>query len=62
MTNIPDNVIDSYANELLEKSEYATEIQNRAFDDKVFAAVKEAVSLNEKNVTVEEFNKLFEKK
>ncbi len=62
MTNIPDDVIDRYANELLEKSEYANEIRNRAFDDKVFAAVKGAVSLNEKNVTVEEFNKLFEKK
>lgn len=62
MTNIPDDVIDRYANELLEKSEYANEIRNRAFDDKVFAAVKDAVSLNEKNVTVEEFNKLFEKK
>ncbi len=61
MTNIPDDVIEKYAGELLEKQEYANEIQNRAFEDKLFAAIKEAVALNEKNVTVEEFNKLFEK-
>lgn len=61
MTNIPDDVIEKYAGELLEKQEYANEIQNRAFDDKLFAAIKEAVALNVKNVTVEEFNKLFEK-
>ncbi len=61
MTNIPDDVIEKYAGELLEKQEYANEIQNRAFEDKLFAAIKEAVGLNEKNVTVEEFNKLFEK-
>ncbi len=61
MTNIPDDVIEKYAGELLEKQEYANEIQNRAFEDKLFAAIKEVVALNEKNVTVEEFNKLFEK-
>ena len=61
MTNIPDDVIEKYANQLLEKEEYANEIQNRAFEDKLFAAIKEAVGLNEKTVSVEEFNKLFEK-
>lgn len=61
MTNIPDDVIEKYAGELLEKQEYANEIQNRAFEDKLFAAIKEAVALNVKNVTVDEFNKLFEK-
>lgn len=61
MANIPDDVIEKYAGELLEKQEYANEIQNRAFEDKLFAAIKEAVALNVKNVTVEEFNKLFEK-
>lgn len=61
MTNIPDDVIEKYAGELLEKQEYANEIHNRAFEDKLFAAIKEAVALNVKNVTVDEFNKLFEK-
>ena len=32
----------------------------KSVDDKLFAAVKEAVTLDEKEVSVEEFNKLFE--
>ncbi|MBQ1611486.1 MAG: trigger factor [Muribaculaceae bacterium] len=61
MTNLPDEVIDKYAHEFLEKREYSEEIQNRAFEDKVFAAIKANVGIDEKEVSVEEFNKLFEK-
>ncbi len=61
MTNLPDDVIDKYAHEFLEKPEYSEQIQNRAFEDKVFATIKESVGLDEKEVSVEEFNKLFEK-
>lgn len=60
MTNIPDDVIDKYSKEIMENKNYADDIQNRAFEDKVFAAIKEAVAIEEKSVTVEEFNKLFE--
>ncbi|MBO4814264.1 MAG: trigger factor [Muribaculaceae bacterium] len=61
MTNIPDDVIDKYAHEFLAKPESSEQIQNRAFEDKVFATIKENVGLDEKEVSVEEFNKLFEK-
>lgn len=61
MTNLPDDVIEKYAHELLEKREYSEEIQNRAYEDKVFASIKENVGIDEKEVSVEEFNKLFEK-
>ncbi len=61
MSNLPEDVIDKYAHELLEKREYAEDISNRAFEDKVYAAIKEAVGIDEKTVTVDEFNKLFEK-
>lgn len=60
--NVPDETLDRYADELLQNKDYATEINRRAFEDKVFATIRDNVSLNEKNVTVEEFNKLFEKK
>ena len=60
MGNLPDDVIDKYAHQLLEKPEYSNDITNRAMEDKVFAAVKNAVGIDEKNVTAEEFNKLFE--
>ena len=61
MTNIPDDVIDKYAHEFLAKPESSEQIQNRAFEDKGFATIKENVGLDEKEVSVEEFNKLFEK-
>ena len=53
--------LDRYAGELLENKDYSREISRRAFEDKVFATIRDNVSLNEKTVTVEEFNKLFEK-
>lgn len=60
MSNLPDDVIEKYAGELLENKEYADDIRNRAFEDKVFSAIKGAVGIDEKTVSVEEFNKLFE--
>ena len=60
MTNLPDDVIEKYAKELLQKEDVSQDIQNRAFEDKVYAAIKGAVGIDEKTVTVEEFNKLFE--
>ncbi len=61
MGNLPDDMLDRYAGELLDNKDYSREISRRAFEDKVFAAIRDNVSLNEKTVSVEEFNKLFEK-
>ncbi|MBQ5408977.1 MAG: trigger factor [Muribaculaceae bacterium] len=61
MGNLPDDMLDRYVGELLENKDYSREISRRAFEDKVFATIRDNVSLNEKTVTVEEFNKLFEK-
>ncbi len=60
MTNLPEEVVDRYAKELLEREDVSNDIQNRAFEDKLFAVLKEQVTLDEKTVSVEEFNKLFE--
>ena len=60
--NVPEETLDRYAGELMENKDYAREITRRAFEDKVFATIHDNVSLTEKNVTVEEFNKLYEEK
>ncbi len=62
MGNMPDDVLDNYAHKLLEDERYNNEISNRAMEDKVFAQIRNAVSLDTKEVSVEEFNKLFETK
>lgn len=62
MTNLPDDVIEKYAQQLLDDNNYSEEISNRAFDDNFFAALKAKVTLDEREVSLEEFNKLFEAK
>lgn len=45
---------------MLKKQESVQGIVDRAIEQKLMAAMKEVVKLTEKNVTLEEFNKLFE--
>ena len=58
MSNIPDDVLENYANEQLKKRENVDNFVDRAVDQKLVEAYKGIVMLNEKKVTFEEFNKL----
>ncbi|MCM1491310.1 MAG: trigger factor [Muribaculum sp.] len=58
MANVPDEVLDKYANEIA-NGQQAEQIRNQAYEAKLFQAIKNAVTLDEKSVSVEEFNKLF---
>ncbi|MEG1766813.1 MAG: trigger factor, partial [Muribaculaceae bacterium] len=62
MTNMPDDVVEKYAKELAEKKDYRDKIVERAVEERLFAAIKDAVSLDEKIIPVKEFNALFENK
>ena len=62
MTNLPDDVIENYAQKMMDDERYQDDINNRAFDDKFFAALKQTVTLDEKTLSLDEFNKLFETK
>lgn len=62
MTNMPDDVVEKYAKELAEKKDYRDKIVERAVEERLFAAIKDAVSLDEKTIPVKEFNALFENK
>lgn len=62
MTNLPDDVVENYAQKLLDDERYQEDINNRAFDDKFFAALKQTVTLDNKTLSLDEFNKLFEAK
>ena len=61
MTDVPDEYLENYANDMIKKQENIENIIDQAIDQKLIAALKAAVKLNEKTVTPEEFNKLFEK-
>ena len=58
MTSIPEEYIDNYANELLKKREAVDNFVERAIDVKLAAALKNTVTLNEKEITLDEFNEM----
>ncbi|MBO4964971.1 MAG: hypothetical protein J6C81_01755 [Muribaculaceae bacterium] len=59
MTNIPVEALDKYANDILNDNRTRQEVANQAADMKIFAAIKESVTIDDKTVSVEEFNALF---
>lgn len=60
MNNVPVEYIENYANELLKKQENLQAFVDRAVDVKLTAALKEAVKLNEKEISLDDFNKMME--
>ena len=58
MTSVPEEYIDNYAGELLKKREAVDNFVERAIDVKLAAALKAAVTLNNKEVTLDEFNEM----
>lgn len=61
MSNLPDDVITNYANEMLKNQQQAEGLVARTVENKIMAKAKETVKLTEKAVSLDEFNKLFEK-
>jgi trigger factor len=55
-----DEQIANYAKETLKREEDAKRIADKILEEKVIVLMKELVKLESKEVTVEEFNKLFE--
>ncbi len=62
MTNVPEEYLENYAEETLKKRENINGLVDRAVDVKLTEALKKLVKLNEKNVTLDEFNKMMEGK
>ena len=58
MNNIPDEYLDQYAEEMLKKPEQVDQFINQAADRKLMTALKEVVTLDEKEISFEEFSKL----
>lgn len=55
-----DEQIANYAKETLKRDEDAKRIADKILDEKVILLIKELIKLENKSVTTEEFNKLFE--
>ncbi len=62
LTNVPDEHIANYANDMLKNEEQSKQVVEGALHDKLIAFIKEAVKMDVKEVTHDEFSKLFENK
>lgn len=62
MIGMDDEIIANYAKDMMKKEDTLKSMIDKVAEEKVFANVKEAVKLDNKEVSIEEFNKLFEAK
>jgi len=60
MVGMDDEMISNYAKDMLKKEETYKGIVEKVIENKVFEAVKSTVKLDIKEVSIEEFNKMFE--
>ena len=60
MSDVPDDMLEQYADEQLKKNENRAEYAEQIIDQKLVPAVKQMVKLNTKEVTPEEFRKMME--
>ncbi|BCS85637.1 MULTISPECIES: trigger factor [Prevotella] len=60
MNNVPDEYVENYAKEILKKKENVDGIVDRAVDRKLVVALKDSVKLNEKEISLDDFNKMMQ--
>ena len=62
MIGMDDEIIANYAKDMMKKEETMRNIMEKVAEEKVLAAIKGAIKLDNKEITIEEFNKMFEEK
>jgi len=60
MDNVPDEMAENYATEMLKKDETKNDFYQRALEDKVVAFIKDKVTVTKKKISVEKFNSFFQ--
>lgn len=62
LSNLPDEEMDGFAQRILEDKKQARGLTDKAIEEKVFEYLKNAVALDPKDISVEDFGKLYETK
>ncbi len=60
MTNLPDDVLDKYARDIIKDEKSREHVLNQAVDMKLYNGIRASVTLDEQTVSVEKFNELFQ--
>ena len=61
LNNVADEHLENYANHMLKNEEERRKLVSKKQDDVILAAIKDKVSLDIKEITFDEFNKMLEK-
>ncbi len=59
MGNVPAETLEKYAKEILSDSNNRQRLAQQSLEFKVYNAIKDNVTLDEKDVTIDEFRALF---
>jgi len=60
MMNLPDEMVENYANDMLKNKDNARNLLDRAMENKIIDALKTKLGLTEKEISLDEFRKFFE--
>jgi trigger factor len=60
LTSLPDNKMDDFVEHIMNDDRQRNTLIDQVLDNKVIAYIKSVIELDEKTVSLEEFNKLFE--
>lgn len=60
MVGLGDEILDNYVKDMMKKEETVRNFIDRAAEEKVLAVIHQNVKLDEKQISIEDFNKLFE--
>ena len=62
MSNVPEEFLEKYANDMLKDNKYIDNLVERAIDVKLTDSLKKVVKLNKKTVSLDDFNKMMQEK
>ena len=57
MGNVPDELLENYAKEMIKQEKTREMLVNRAIDVKLISVIKESATLVEEEISIEDFNK-----
>lgn len=61
MMNLPDEMLENYANDMLKNKDNARNLLDRAMENKIIDVLKTKLGVEEKTISLDEFRKFFEK-
>lgn len=60
MMNLPDEMVDNYADEMMKNKDNVRNLLDRAMENKIIELLKGKLGITEKSISVDEFKKFFE--